>query len=95
MEKYTLKFPVQFGSETVTTLDLKPSAGAFKGFKQEVDPDGGVVFDPYASALVAVRMSGRPEAFAKELHPADMMALATVAMRFFSDGLEAGSAPSE
>lgn len=94
MEKYTLKFPVQFGTETVTTLELKPCARAFKGFKLEVGEDTQV-FDPYAGALVAVRMSGRPEAFAAELHPADMVALSKVALSFFSSGLEAGSAPSE
>lgn len=92
-EAYTLTHPIQFGSETISELQLKPSAGAFKGFSQVVRDDGSVVFDPYALALVAVRMAGKAPAVADKLHPADMNRLAQVAMSFLVGGHETGKTP--
>lgn len=91
---YKLLHPVQFGSETITELELKPVAKAFKGYKQKVDSEGNTEFDMYASALIAVRMSGRPDAVADLLHPADMAALAGEALGFFASGLPTGNGPS-
>jgi hypothetical protein len=90
MESYTLKHPVQYGSETVTELALKPCAKAFKGFSQEMAVEGSITYAPYDLARVAVRMSGRPDPFLDLMHPDDMFALSEVALRFLGSGLTTG-----
>lgn len=92
--KYTLEYPVQFGSELVTELTLTPSAGAFRGFKMTADAAGGRIdFDPHAAAVVGVRMAGRPDVFADKLDPSDMMALGGLAQSFFASGRQTQTSP--
>lgn len=93
--KYTLEYPVQFGSELVTELTLTPTAGAFRGFRQAVDQTTGKVeLDYHAAAVVAVRMAGRPDVFADKLDPSDMLALGGLAQSFFVSGRQTQTSPS-
>lgn len=91
---YALEYPVQFGSETVTELTLRPSAGAFRGFKMTVGADQRVEMDPHAAAVVAVRMAGRPDVFVDKLDPCDMLALGALAQSFFASGRATQTSPS-
>lgn len=84
--KYTLEYPIEFGKETIVELELRPSAGAFRGFKQTMSVEGTVTFEPHAAALVALRMAGRPDVLLDKLDPSDMMALAGLAQSFFVSG---------
>lgn len=92
--KYTLEYPVQFGSELVTELTLTPSAGAFRGFKQSAAADGTIQVDYHASAVVAIRMAGRPDVFVDKLDPADMVALSGLAQSFFASGRQTSTSQS-
>ena len=93
--KYVLEYPVQFGSELVTELELKPSAGAFRGFKQTMSADGTVTFEPHAAARVALLMAGRPEVLLDKLDPSDMLALAGLAQSFFVSGRQTQTPQSQ
>lgn len=96
-ERYKLLFPVTFAGQTVEELVFKPTARAFKGYEQRVTQDGSsitVTNNPYAAAVVACKMAGMVEAFAEQLHPADMTMLSGIANSFLAPGPGTGKTPS-
>ncbi len=93
-QTYVLVHPVELGKENITELVLKPTGGAFRNFKQRGNADGTVEVCHYDNAVVAVRMSGRPDVLVDRLHPEDMMALSGLAMSFFGSGQKTETSPS-
>lgn len=91
---YTLKEPIQFGSQPITELVLKPTAKAFRGFSLPMTEDGRVFFQPYELAEVAVRMAGHPAVVTEMLSAEDMAAVAGIVMGFLEPGPGTGSTPS-
>lgn len=83
MAKFTLKHPIQFGSETVTELDLRaPKARDFR--KMPMQPTMGDIMD-----LIAA-LSGRPPSVVDEMHVEDLAEVANAVAGFFGTGPATG-----
>jgi hypothetical protein len=82
-----LRKPIPFGKDTVISeLRLMVSARAFKEFSLPMKEDGTIMFQPYALAVVGIKMAGQPAAIADKLDVRDMMELATAVMGFIGTG---------
>jgi hypothetical protein len=88
---------VPFGKEQVIEeLVLKPNSRAFKDYELPMREDGTVLFQPYALAVVGLKMAGHIAGAAQivdRLCVADMMAVSHAVMGFFGPGLTTGSTP--
>lgn len=93
-DSYTLKFPVQFGTEQIEELSLKANGRAMQGFKVQTGADGGVVFEPYRFAELGLKLAGQPRAVVDKMHPCDQFGLGMVAMGFFVSGPATGKGSS-
>lgn len=96
-ESYELVCPITLAGQEVRELRFRPTARAFRGFEQKVSQSADgitVTSNPYAAAVVACKMAGQPEAFADQLHPADMVALSGIALSFLAAGPPTGRTPS-
>jgi hypothetical protein len=93
----TLHEPVQFGSELVSELVLRPLARAFKDVKMGIPTSGSgsLEYEPYALAAVGCRMAGRPDAFVNQLSIPDMNEIAAVVLSFFEPPPKTGISPSQ
>lgn len=85
-DSYRLRFPVEFGEDTIEELKLRCNGKAMRGFKVALGADGGVVFDPYAFAELGLRLAGQPRAIVDKMHPCDQFGLGVVALGFFTGG---------
>jgi hypothetical protein len=94
-DSYRLRFPIEFGDETIEELKLRCNGKAMKGFKVMIGADGGVVFEPYAFAELGLRLANQPRAIVDRMHPCDQFGLGMVALGFFIGGPETGRTPSE
>lgn len=93
-DTYTLKHPVQFGSEVIESVTLRPTGRAMQGFKVETSGSGGVVFEQYRFAELGLKLAGRQRAIVDLMHPCDQFGLGMVALGFTSSGPGTGSKPS-
>ena len=79
-----LRTPVEWGKDqTIDELTLKPTARAFKEMTLAVDPNTGKVdYQPYALALVGIRMAGHPPAVLDRMDHRDMLELSQLVFGF-------------
>lgn len=92
-----LKEPVQFGSELIEQLELRPTGRAMRDFSL-VNKDGAVIFNPYDCAVVGVKMSGRlvgAEKIVDMMAPVDLMEVFQVVMGFIGGSPQTGSTVSQ
>ena len=76
----TLKDPIQFGTETITELQLRaPKAKDFIGMPMSGHTGGDII-------KLAVKLSGQPDAVIGELSIGDFMEVADIIGGFFPDG---------
>lgn len=92
-----LSAPVQFGkdSDPVTELVLKPTPRAFKDFSLPMTADNGVLFQPYALALVGLKLAGIAggPAFLDKMSISDMNEVAREVMGFLNPDPMTGNTP--
>jgi hypothetical protein len=79
---------------TVDVLTLVPRTRDLKNFKVTTAPGGGMVIEPYALAVVGLRMAGMPEAFLDKMCIADMNEVAGVVLGFLNQSPRTGEEPS-
>lgn len=98
---YSLQVPVIFAGQEVRELYFKPTSRAFRGYEQKVTrsvtgagEEITVTAAPFEASRVMCRMAGQVEAFADQLDPADMMALAGMLPLFFVTGPPTGKTSS-
>ena len=90
-----LKETIQFGTEQISELRLKPTGRSMRDFTVTTKGDGSFVFEPYAAARVGVHMAGHPNAVLDLMNPVDLMRVSAVVMGFFGDGLPTGGTDSQ
>lgn len=77
-----LRCPAQFGKEEIRELVLRPSSRALKEFALPMDPGGKIDYQPYACAIVGVRMAGHPAALVDKLDPRDLNEVGQTVLAF-------------
>lgn len=87
MESLKLKYPIQYGTETISELKFEsPKAKHFK--KMKIKDDGGMEIEDMLG--VASRMTNQLPAVIDELHPEDMMEVVRIVGKSFSSGQTTG-----
>jgi hypothetical protein len=95
-----LSEPVQFGSERIEELVLKPTAKAMLGLKMtmrgsDFGGGGGFEFEPYTLARVGIVWAARPYAVLDLMTPPDVSKLGFLVLGFIMpSGPETGTGPS-
>jgi hypothetical protein len=91
---YALKYPIDWPTGKIETIELKPNGKAMQGFSLATTGDGGVVLDHYKQAELGLRLGGLPRAVVDQMHPADITGLGGLALLFINGGLRTGKPPS-
>lgn len=89
-----LSVPVQWGKETIESLEIKPTARAFRDFSIPMTENGKIDYQPYQLAKVGLLCAGKVESIVDKLEVADMVKVAQVVLGFIGDGPKDGSEQS-
>ena len=97
MEPVTIKlrYPVQWGKETVSELVLTPTARFFRDVELTA-AEGRITYKPYPLAVAGVSMAGKAagaSTFVDKMHPSDMNEVAQAVIVFLVPDQKDGSEP--
>lgn len=91
---YTLKEPVQYGSETITELNFqKPRGKHLRGLTIKTAGDGGVIFSLGDMMDLAGRLATVAPSVISELGADDVMEVMGIVGGFIGAGPETGKTP--
>lgn len=90
MEKYTLKTPIEFGSQAITELNIRTRivAGDMRGIPMR-DP---MFFDDMLKIIG--RLTGQPDPVIHNMSIEDLEGVSEILAPFIGTGLPTGSGPS-
>lgn len=82
-----LRKPIPHGSQPIEELTLKPTSRAFKDFSLPMTAELKIDYQPYALALVGLKMAGYVVDSSKlidRMDPKDMVELSQAVLGFFA-----------